>query len=71
MTKIRAALTSLVVVLLVLGWGKAAYAGITGEAPAWAERVDGPQAAPIRMLALIVLVGAVVLAFVPDREPAG
>ena len=68
MTNLRAALTSLVVALLALGWLRAALASMSGDAAAWAEKVDGPQAGPIRLLALVVLLGAVALAFVPDRE---
>ncbi|RYG22097.1 hypothetical protein EON82_17720 [bacterium] len=68
MTNLRAALTSLVVALLALGWLGAALASMSGEAAAWAEKVDGPQAGPIRLLALVVLFGAIALAFVPDRE---
>lgn len=68
MTNLRAALTVLVVVLLVLGWGGAAMASLRGEAGEWALRVDGPEAGPIRALALVLLVGAIALAFVPERE---
>jgi succinate dehydrogenase hydrophobic anchor subunit len=71
MTNLRAAFTSLAVVLLALGWLGAALASMSGEAAAWAEKVDGPQAGPIRLLALVVLLGAVALSFVPDRETPG
>jgi hypothetical protein len=68
MTNLRAALTSLVVALLALGWLRAAFASMSGEAAAWTEKVDGAQAGPIRLLALVVLLTAIGLAFVPDRE---
>lgn len=68
MTNLRTALTALVVALLVLGWGGASRAAVRGDAADWATRAD---AAPIRLLALVVLIGAVALAFVPDREPTG
>lgn len=65
MTNLRTALTALVVALLVAGWGGAAFAAMGGTAAEWAARMD---AAAIRALALVVLAGAVVLAFVPERE---
>ena len=68
MTNLRAALTSLVVAMLALGWLRAAFAAMSGEAASWAEKVDGAQASPIRLLAFVVFLGAVGLAFVPDRE---
>lgn len=64
MTNLRTALAALVVVLLVAGWGGAAFAAMGGTAADWATRVD---AAPVRLLALVVLVAAVAFAFVPDR----
>ena len=67
MTNLRTALAALVVVLLVLGWGGAAFAAMNGTATEWASKMD---AAPIRTLALIVLIGAIVAAFVPDQEAA-
>ena len=68
MTNLRTAFASLVVVLLVLGWGRATSAAMSGEAFEWAKLVDGPQAGPIRLLALVMLLGAIALAFVQDRE---
>ncbi len=65
MTNLRAALTALVVALLVVGWGGAALASMSGTAADWAVKAD---AAPVRALALVVLAGAVVLAFVPEKE---
>lgn len=67
MTNLRAALTALLAALLVLGWGGAALAAMGGTAADWAVRTD---AAPVRLLALVALVGAVALAFVPDRDAA-
>lgn len=67
MTNLRAALTVLVVALLVLGWAGAALAAMNGTAADWAVRVDAPA---IRLLALIALVAAIVLAFVKDEEEA-
>ena len=74
MTNLRTALTALVVALLVFGWGGAAFAAMDAKpnaAKEWATRLDGPDAGPIRLLALVVLLAALVLAFVPDREPEG
>ena len=65
MRDLRAAVTALVIALLVVGWGGAAWAAMEGKAGEWAIKAD---AAPIRLLALVVLVAAVVLAFMPDRE---
>lgn len=65
MTNLRAAFATLVVVLLVFGWGGAAWAAMHGNALEWAQKTD---AAPIRTLALVVLLAAIALAFVPDRE---
>ena len=65
MTNLRTALTTLLVALLVAGWGGAALAAMVGNAADWAVKVD---AAPIRLLALVALLGAVLLAFVPERE---
>ena len=65
MTNLRAALTTLLVALLVAGWGGAAFAAMGGTAAEWAAKADS---APIRLLALVALLGAVVLAFVPDQE---
>lgn len=66
MTNLRTALSALLAVLLVLGWGGAAFAAMNGTASDWAVKTD---AAPIRLLSLVALVGSVVLAFVPEREP--
>lgn len=66
MTNLRTAFSALVVALLGVGWSGAAWASLHGAAGEWAVWVD---AAPIRALALVVLVVAVALAFVPDREP--
>lgn len=68
MTNLRTAFASLVVVLLVLGWGRAATAAMNGEATEWVKLVDGPQAGPIRLLALVILLGAIALAFVKEKE---
>jgi len=70
MTNLRTAFASLVVVLLILGWGRAAMAAMNDGARDWALLVDGPQAGPIRMLALVVLLGAIALAFVKEPEAA-
>lgn len=68
MTNLRTAFASLVVVLLVLGWGRAVMAAMNGEANEWARLVDGPQATPIRLLALVVLLAAIALGFVKEKE---
>lgn len=72
MTNLRTALTALVVALLVLGWGAAAFAAMDGRSSEWAARLDGPATSgPVRLLALVVLLAAIVSAFVPDRESEG
>lgn len=65
MKNLRAALAALAVALLTAGWAGAAWAAMNETAPDWAARMDLP---PIRTLALVLLVAAVGLAFVPDRE---
>lgn len=55
----------LLIVLLTLGYAASQWMTLQGRAAEWAAKVDVP---PIRMLALVLLVGALALAFVPDRE---
>lgn len=71
MSNLRTAFAALAIVLLTLGWGGAALAAVGGRGSEWAIRLDGPATGgPIRLLALVVLLGAIGLAFVPEREPA-
>ena len=65
MTNLRTAFSALVVALLGLGSAGSAWAALHGSAPDWARKAD---AEPIRMLALLILVIAVLLAFVPERK---
>lgn len=67
MTNLRNALAALVIGLLTLGWLGSSWASMNGRAPEWAQKVDQ---APIRILALAILVLALVIAFVPERESA-
>jgi len=65
MKTVRMALSALTIGLLGLGFIASQLAGLSGNQMKYAEQVD---AAPIRMLALVLLLGAVALAFVPERE---
>lgn len=68
MSTVRNVLAVLSIVLLTAGWLGAALAGIGLRAADWAVKMDGPQAGPVRLLALVLLLVAIVLAFVPAKE---
>ena len=65
MTNLRTTLTILVVARLGMGGIGATLAAFSGTATEWAVKMD---AAPIRLLCLLVLVGAIGFAFVPNGE---
>lgn len=51
-------------ILLIAGYLAAVQASATGQAAEYAAKVD---AAPIRSIALLLLLAAIVLSFVPER----
>lgn len=55
----------LLAVLLTAGYAASQWMTLQGRAAEWAAKVDQP---PIRLLALVLLLAATALAFVPDRE---
>lgn len=65
MKSLRTVLSVVSIVLLGLGYIASQIAAWNGSATEYARRVDE---APIRTLALLLLLAAVILAFVPDRE---
>jgi hypothetical protein len=65
MKTVRVVLSAISVLLLLAGYLASQWASLSGSAASYAEKVDQP---PIRMLALLLLVAAIVLAFVPARE---
>ncbi len=65
MTSLRRLLSYIVLSLLTLGYLASQWAALTGVAPDYAARVDIPQ---VKLLSLLLLVAALVLAFIPDRE---
>ena len=69
MTRIRTLLTIVTALLLTLGYSASQLAWFAGPdaASEYARKIDQP---PVRLLALVLLVAAVVLAFVPEREEA-
>lgn len=63
--KIGDLLGGLSILLLMAGFLGSQYAAMNGAYAAYAEKTD---AFPIRMLALVILVVAVVLGFAPKHE---
>ncbi|MDX2064554.1 MAG: hypothetical protein SFX74_02310 [Fimbriimonadaceae bacterium] len=64
---IRTLLAGLAMFMLIGGSLLAISASLSGESLSHAIKMDS---APIRTLALVVLVGAIALAFVPDPGPS-
>jgi hypothetical protein len=54
------------VVFLLLGYLASQVAAMQGTFASYAEKADS---APIRTLALLIFVGAIISCFIPDREP--
>jgi len=65
MKTVRLALSVLSVLLLLAGYLASQAAALDGTAADYAQKVD---AAPIRILALVFLVAAIVLSFVREGE---
>jgi hypothetical protein len=63
---LRLVLSVLSLGLLMLGYLASQVAAMQGNALAYAEKVD---AAPIRIIALIVLLAAIGSCFLPSEEP--
>lgn len=69
MRSLRTALTVAALVLLSAGYAASQIAYFQGQFIEYAARVDSP---PVRALSGLILLAAVVLAWIPDRdeEPA-
>ena len=65
MKQVRRLLSVLVVGLLAFGYLASQYAALNGLAPQYAAFVD---TSVFKWASLLVLIAAIVLAFVPDRE---
>lgn len=65
MRTLRNALAASVVVALGAGYAASQWAFFSGDTAKYAAQVDSP---PIRLLALLLLFLAAVLAFFPDKE---
>ena len=64
--KLARLLTGMAAIALLLGGFVASqFAALGGQAADYAHKIDQ---APIRMLALLILVGSIILAFFPDRS---
>ncbi|CAN1493200.1 hypothetical protein MCEMSE15_00258 [Fimbriimonadaceae bacterium] len=61
----RMVITMMAVALLFGGFLASLSASIQGTAAEYAQKIDVP---PVRMLATIIFLGALVLAFLPDKE---
>ena len=62
----RTAICIMAVVLLFGGFLAYLAAALQGDAVGYAKRVDVPA---VRILASIIVFGAIALSFIPDREP--
>lgn len=65
MSTLRNALATAVVLALAAGYVASQWAFFAGESARYATQVDSP---PIRILALIVLILAIALGILPERE---
>jgi hypothetical protein len=61
----RTVLSAIALLLLGAGYVASQASVLTGSQLSYHAKVDQP---PIRMLAMLLLVAAVVLAFIPERE---
>jgi hypothetical protein len=64
MKSLRNLLSMIVVGLLVLGYAGSQVAALQGNGSSYASKIDSP---PIQLLSLAILLGCVVLAFIPDK----
>jgi hypothetical protein len=65
MKTVRLAATVLSIVLLLAGYLASEYAALYGNSADYASRVDSP---PVRNLALVMLLAAIVLSLVREQE---
>ena len=65
MTKVRTVLSILVIVLLGVGYAGSQFSVFRGNASDYAAKIDSP---PVKLLALLILLASVVLAFVRIGE---
>ncbi|MEZ0326873.1 MAG: hypothetical protein ACAH95_13315 [Fimbriimonas sp.] len=65
MSSLRRLLSYVVVALLTLGYLASQWAALNGTASDYAARVDIKE---VKLLSLLLLIAALVLAFIPDRE---
>lgn len=65
MKLLRLALTVASLGLLALGYAASQFYALTGRAAQYSTLID---VAPVRWLALLLFIGAVVLCFVPEPE---
>jgi hypothetical protein len=61
----RLVLTIAVAFLTVGGYLASTYASLAGDPRTYADRIDQPS---IAMLALVLLIACIMLAFIPDRS---
>jgi len=67
MSLLRYLLSIVALLALAVGYGASQYAFFTGQAPQYAQAVNHLA---VKMFALLLLVAAVVLAFIPEnKEP--
>lgn len=67
MTSLRTLLSGAVILLLGLGYMASQIFAMQGRGVEWMEKIDST---PIVLLALLLLLGSAVLAFIPDAEKA-
>jgi len=65
MKLLRIGLVASAALLIVGGYTASTIASLTGDPRAYAKSIDQPS---IAMLALLLLLGSLILAFIPDRE---
>ena len=66
MSSVRRLMGYVVLGFLMLGYLASQYAYLYGDPERYAKAIDNPQ---VRLLSLVLFVGAIVLAMYPDREP--
>lgn len=64
MKSLRTLLSIIVLGLLMLGYAGSQFAALQGSGASYAVKIDSP---PIQLLSLVILLGSVLLAFIPDK----